>query len=165
MTKRFGILATGALLCLSLSPGSRAAEQKAKAPAKAASGGKAVLVAAGDLKWAVPPNSPPGVQMAVLWGDPAKGPFGALHKFVAGFAVPLHHHSAGYRGVVVSGTFLQTVEGEAEKTLTAGSYFAYSGKKKHETKCAAGGECVVFIDSGGAWDVVMADAGKGAPKK
>ncbi len=103
--------------------------------------------------------------MAVLWGDPAKGAFGSLHKFPSGFAVPLHYHSAGYRGVVVSGTLLQTVEGEAEKTLPAGSYFAYTGKKKHVTKCSEGAECVLFVDSGGAWDVVVADAAKPAPKK
>ena len=103
--------------------------------------------------------------MAVLWGDPATGAFGALNKFSGGFAVPLHFHSAGYRGVVVSGTLLQTVESESEKSLTAGSYFAYTGKKKHVTKCAEGAECVLFIDSDGAWDVVLADAGKTAPKK
>ena len=165
MSKRFGILAACISASLALAPGAQAAEPKIQAPAKAGPGGKAVLIPAGEMKWSVPPNSPPGVQVAALSGDPAKGAFTALHKFVAGFAVPLHFHSAGYRGVVVSGTFLQTVEGEGEKSLTAGSYFSYTGKMKHVTKCAAGAECVVLIDSGGAWDVVLADAGKAAPKK
>ena len=160
MTKRLGILVLGALAVLSLAPGGRAEEQKAKAPAKAAAGGKAVIVPFGEMKWVTPPSSPPGVQMAVLWGDPAKGAFGALHKFTPGFSMPLHFHSAGYHCVVVSGTFLQAVEGEAEKSLTSGSYVAYTGKKKHVTKCAPGAECVVFIDSGGAWDVVAAEAAK-----
>ena len=164
MTKRSGVLAMGLLVSLALATAGQAEDQKAKAPAKAAAGGKAVLIPAGDLKWAVPPNSPPGVQVAVLWGDPAKGAFGALHKFVPGFSVPLHFHSAGYHGIVVSGTFLQTVEGEAEKTLTSGSYFSYKGKKEHATKCATGADCVVFIDCGGAWDVVMADAAMKAAK-
>ncbi len=164
MTRRSGILVVGAMAVLALAPGSRAEEQKAKPPAKAA-GGKAVIVPFGEMKWVVPPNSPPGVQMAVLWGDPAKGAFGALHRFTAGFSVPLHFHSAGYRCVVVSGTLVQTVEGEAERSLTSGSYVAYTGKKKHSTKCAPGAECVVFIDAGGAWDVVLADEGKAAPKK
>jgi hypothetical protein len=165
MSNRFGILAVCIGASLAFTAGGLAEGPKTQVPAKAGSGGKAVLIPAGELKWAVPPNSPPGVQVAVLWGDPAKGAFGALHKFVAGFAVPLHFHSAGYRGVVVSGTFLQTVEGESEKSLTAGSYFAYTGKKKHVSKCAEGAECVVFIDSGGAWDVVLADAGKATQKK
>ncbi len=165
MWKRSGILAACFGASLSLAVGALAEGPKNQPPAKTGSGGKAVLIPAGELKWAVPPNSPPGVQVAVLWGDPARGAFGALHKFVAGFAVPLHFHSAGYRGVVVSGTFLQTVEGESEKSLTAGSYFSYTGKKKHVSKCAPGAECVVFIDSGGAWDVVLADQGTPAPKK
>jgi quercetin dioxygenase-like cupin family protein len=165
MTKRFGILVLGALAVLALAPGAQAEEQKAKAPSKAAAGGKAVLIPIGEMKWTVPPNSPPGVQMAVLWGDPAKGAFGALHKFAPGFSVPLHFHSAGYHCVVISGTFIQAVEGEAEKSLTSGSYVAYTGKKKHATKCAPGAECIVFIDAGGAWDVVLADAGTAAAKR
>jgi len=165
MKKQFGILVFSALAALALAPGALAAEQKAKAPAKAAAGGKAVIIPFGEMKWVVPPNSPPGVQMAVLWGDPAKGAFGALHKFTPGFSVPLHFHSAGYHCVVISGTFVQTVEGEAEKSLTSGSYVAYTGKKKHATKCAPGVECIVLIDSGGAWDVVMADGGAAATKK
>lgn len=165
MTNRIGVPAVCLVAALALAPGGWAEEAKSKPPAKAGSGGKAVLIPAGEMKWVVPPNSPPGVQMAVLWGDPAKGAFGALHKFTPGFAVPLHFHTAGYRAVVISGTFLQTVEGEAEKSLPPGSYVAYTGKKKHVTKCAAGSECVVLIDSGGAWDVVLADGEKSAPKK
>ena len=165
MSKQPGVLAVCVVASLAFAPGGRAEGPKPSAGAKGGSGGKAVLIPAGEMKWAVPPNSPPGVQMAVLWGDPAKGAFGALHKFSSGFSVPLHYHSAGYRGVVVSGNLLQTVEGETEKTLPAGSYFAYTGKKKHVTKCAEGAECVLLVDSGGAWDVVVADAGKAAPKK
>jgi len=165
MSKRLGILAVCVGASLAFAPVVLAQAPKSQAPAKAGSGGKAVLIPVGEMKWTVPPNSPPGVQVAVLWGDPAKGAFGALHKFAAGFSVPLHFHSAGYRGVVVSGTFLQTAEGESEKSLTAGSYFAYTGKKKHVTKCTEASECVVLIDSGGAWDVVLPDTGKTAPKK
>ena len=160
MKKRLGVRSIGLLACVALAAGGRAEEQKAKAPAKAASGGKAVLMAASDLKWVEPPGSPPGVKMAVLWGDPSKSAHGAMHNFPGGFAAPLHFHSAGHHVVVVSGTLLLTPEGEMEKTLPAGSYFSFTGKKKHVTKCAAGADCVLFIDCGGAWDVVMADAAK-----
>lgn len=165
MTRRFGILAIGVLASLALAPGGQAKEQKAKTPAKAVSGGKAVLMAASDLKWVDPPNSPPGVKMAVLWGDPAKGGHGAMQKLPGGFSAPLHYHSAGHHVVVVAGTLLLAPEGEAEKSLPPGSYFSFTGKKKHTTKCAPGADCVLFVDSGGAWDVVMADAGKDATKK
>lgn len=111
------------------------------------------------MKWIDPPNAPPGVKMAVLWGDPAKGAHGALHKFPAGFAAPLHHHSANHHVVVVSGTVEMTVDGVAKK-MGPGSYFSFTGKKKHLTKCLEGSECVLMVDCAGPWDIVMADAAK-----
>ena len=157
--KRFGVALVGALVALFLSTTAHAEAAQAKAPA----GGKSVLWAAGDLKWVDVPNLP--VKTAVLWGDPAKGAHGALHKFPAGFEAPLHHHTADHHALVVSGTAILTPEGEAPKRLGPGSYFAFTGKKKHTTKCDAASECVLFVDCSGPWDLVMADAKKAAPKK
>ena len=157
--KGCGIACVGALVALSLSSTAFAEAAKAKAPAA----GKAVLWAAGDLKWVDVPNFP--VKMAVLWGDPAKGAHGALHKFPAGFEAPLHHHTANHHVIVVSGTVTMTPEGEAAKTLGPGSYFSFTGMKKHTTKCEAGSECVLFVDCAGPWDIVLADAKKAEPKK
>lgn len=167
MNKRIGIVAAGAL-ALALSPLLHAEGDAAKAPAK--SGGKAILVAASEMKWVDPPNAPPGVKMAVAFGDPAKGPHGAFHKFPAGFEAPMHYHTAGHHVVVVSGTVDLMPEGEAAKKLGPGSYFSITGKKHHSTKCEAGAECLLFVDCGGAWDVVPIgakpmDASKAPAKK
>lgn len=164
MMKRLGLGVVGVLLALSFSTASYGEAQKGKAPAKS-TGGKAVLWAAEDLKWVDPPNSPPGVKMAVLWGDPAKGPNGTFQKLPAGFSAPLHYHSSGHKGVVISGTLALTPEGASEKKLGPGSYFTFTGKKKHITRCEPGADCVLFIDAGGPWDVVLADAKKEEPKK
>jgi quercetin dioxygenase-like cupin family protein len=165
MARRFATLSVGLFLAGALALSIHAEAEKAKTPAKA-SGGKAVMMAADELKWIDPANSPPGVKMAVLWGDPAKGAHGAMHKFPAGFSAPLHFHTAGHHVIVVSGTLELTPEGEAAKKLVAGSYFSFTGKKKHVTTCMAGADCVLFVDCGGPWDVVMADAAKkDAPKK
>ena len=152
MMKRFGVAFVGALVALSLSTIAYAEAPKAKASA----GGKAVLWAAGDLKWVAVPDLP--VKTAVLWGDPTKGAHGALHKFPAGFEAPLHHHTADHHALVVSGTGILTPEGEAGKKLGPGSYFAFMGAKKHSTKCDAGSDCLLFVDCAGPWDVLMADA-------
>lgn len=138
--------------------------EKAKPAAKAGGGAKAVIVPVEEMKWVDPPNSPPGVKMAVAWGNPEKGPHGAFHKLPAGFDAPLHFHTANHKVVVVSGTLILTPEGGTEKKLGPGSYFSFSGKKKHTTKCDAGADCVIFSDTAGPWDVVMAD-GKEASKK
>ncbi|HEV8269497.1 MAG TPA: DUF4437 domain-containing protein [Thermoanaerobaculia bacterium] len=143
-----------------LSFGAMAEEaKKAKAPAKAPAG-KAVMWATDELKWIDPPNAPPGVKMAVLWGDPEKGAHGAMHKFPAGFTAPLHHHTADHNVVVVSGTVVLTPEGGEAKKLPAGSYFSFTGKKKHTTACDAGSDCVLMVDCKGKWDVVMEEKKK-----
>ena len=136
------------------------ADQKKASPAGAKSAGTAVLTPADQLKWIEMPNSPPGIKTAILWGDPAKGPHGALHKFPAGFEAPLHHHTADYRSVVISGTMIITPEGGAAMRLPAGSYSSFTGKRRHTTKCDAASECLIFLDARGPWDVVMEESKK-----
>ena len=51
--------------------------------------GQPVFMPAGDLKWTdLDPKGAPGVKVADLWGDHAKGAFGAYFKLPAGFAAP-----------------------------------------------------------------------------
>lgn len=130
------------------------------APTAAATEGKkagtAVLVPVGDVKWSDVPGFP-GVSMAVLQGDPAKGPHHSMLKFKDGFAAPLHHHSSNHFGTVVSGTLVLTVDGKETK-LPAGSFFSFIGKKKHMTRCEPGADCVLSMDVRGKWDVVPAKA-------
>lgn len=119
----------------------------------------AVLTPVADLKWVEPPGAPPGVKMAVVSGDPTKGAHQAFHKFTAGFTAPLHHHSANHSVVVVAGTLTLGVDGK-DVQLPAGSYFSFTNKMKHSTRCEAGADCVLFVDARGKFDVVMPDAAK-----
>ena len=122
--------------------------------------GAAVLLPAGDVKWADVPGFP-GVQMAAVGGNPAKGPHHSMLKFSGGFEAPLHHHTTDHYGTVVTGTVVLTSGGK-EVRLPPGSYFAFTGKMPHTTKCEAGADCVLAIDARGKWDVVpeKAKAGK-----
>jgi quercetin dioxygenase-like cupin family protein len=124
-------------------------------PVLAKEGKKAVtsaLVPQGEIKWSDVPDFP-GVQMAVLEGDPAKGPAHIMIRFKDGFAAPLHHHSSDHFVTVVSGTLLLTVDGK-ETRLPAGSFFLFRGRKQHITKCEPGADCVLSLDVRGKWDVV-----------
>jgi quercetin dioxygenase-like cupin family protein len=125
-------------------------------------GGNAVLIPTSDLKWSDVPGFP-GVQMAVLEGNPAKGPHHSMLKFAGGFAAPLHHHSSDHYGTVVTGTLVLTVDGK-ERRLPAGSYFSFKGKKQHMTRCETGADCVLSMAPLGKWDVVP-EKGKPAAKK
>lgn len=157
------ILLKGALLACTLvflAPTTRAAEAKAGAPkAKPAKTAALVTMTPDDLKWVANPANA-DVMMAVVWGDPAKGPHGAFHKFKPGFDAGLHTHSADMRIVVVSGTIIAGTEGGAEKKLPPGSYEYQPHGVKHVTKCDAGSGCVIFVTASGKFDLTPAEAKK-----
>lgn len=127
-----------------------------------AKGGTATLMPAADLKWA-DVNGFPGLKVAYLRGDAAKGANHIMLKLPGGFSAPLHHHSADHYVSVVTGTLVLTVDGKETK-LPAGSYFAFMGKKQHLTKCDAGADCTLFIDNRAKWDVIP-EGDKAVPAK
>ena len=119
---------------------------------EAKGGGKGVTVPAADLKWKDDADHP-GVQYAAVAGDPMKGAGKFFIKLPSGFNVPLHHHTADHWGVVLSGTLVQNVDGQ-DATMPAGSFFSYTGKKQHTTKCTDAAGCLIFVDAHAKWDVV-----------
>jgi hypothetical protein len=146
------------------------AQGSGEAKAKSAPNGPAsrlVVMPASDLKWTdLDPTGAPGVKVADLWGDHAKGAFGAIFKLPAGFAVPLHTHSHDMKVVIVSGTYIQAPEGKAEFRLGPGSYFLQpGGNYRHTTTCDKASECVFFVESGGKFDLKVVEAGKAPAKK
>ena len=67
--------------------------QASKKGAAQSAASRLVVMPAADLKWTdLDPTGATGVKVADLWGNHAKGPFGAFFKLPAGFAVPLHTH-------------------------------------------------------------------------
>jgi quercetin dioxygenase-like cupin family protein len=118
-----------------------------------AAAGGSVLVPAAEVKWSDVPGMA-GVQLAAVDGDPSKGASHFFLKFAPGFAAPLHHHTANHSGTVVAGTLDLTV-GDKEQKLPPGSFFSFSGKTPHVTKCETGAACVLSMDVRGKWDVVM----------
>ena len=125
-------------------------------------GGSAILTPTGNMKW-TDVDGFPGVQMAVLQGRPDKGPHHSVIKLPGGFTAPLHHHTSDHYVTVVAGTMALTVDGKETK-LPAGSFFSFTGKKQHLTKCEAGADCILAVDSRGKWDVLPEKA-KAAAKK
>jgi hypothetical protein len=114
---------------------------------------------AGDLQWVdLDPKAAPGAKIAKLWGDPAKGGFGAFFKLPAGFAVPLHTHSHPMKVVIVSGTYIQAPDGAPAFRLGPASYLMQpGGNYRHTTSCDKSSECVFFVESEGAFDLHVAE--------
>jgi anti-sigma factor ChrR (cupin superfamily) len=125
------------------------------------------FLAASDLKWTdLDPKGAPGVKVANLWGDHAKGAFGAYFKLPAGFVAPLHTHTNAMKVVFVSGTYIQAPEGKAEVRLAPGSYMMQpGGNYRHITSCDQASECLFFVESSGRFDLKLVDAPKAPAKR
>jgi hypothetical protein len=110
---------------------------------------------AANLQWVdLDPTGAPGVKIAKLWGDPAKGGFGAFFMLPAGFAAPLHTHTHPMKVVIVSGTYIQAPDGVPEFRLGPASYLMQpGGNYRHTTSCDKASACVFFVESEGAFDL------------
>jgi anti-sigma factor ChrR (cupin superfamily) len=134
---------------------------KTKRPAASAAA-RLIAKPAADLKWTdLDPTGAPGVKVSDLWGDHAKGAFGAYFKLPAGFAVPLHTHTHDMKVIFVSGTYIQAPEGKPEFRLGPGSYMMQpGGNYRHTTSCDKASECVFFVESNGAFDLKLVETPK-----
>ena len=111
---------------------------------------KGVVSAASDLKWTDTPMKV--AQQALLWGDPAKGAYGAFKKIPGGTALGMHTHANDQKAILISGTLEFNFDGEAKKELGAGSYVSIPGGAAHDATCKAGADCVYLEQSVGAAD-------------
>ncbi|MGI9037490.1 MAG: DUF4437 domain-containing protein, partial [Gemmatimonadota bacterium] len=121
------------------------------------SGVRPIFVSAAELEWFdLDPEGAPGVQMATLWGDPSDGAFGAFMLLPAGFDAPLHTHTHPMKVVFVSGTYIQEPDGEPVVHLGPGSFMMQpGGDYRHRTSCGADSDCVFFVESAAAFDLLV----------
>jgi anti-sigma factor ChrR (cupin superfamily) len=141
---------------LAQASGGAAAKSAPKAGAKGT-----VIMPAADMKWAQLDPKVPGVMTSALWGDHTKGAYGGINKFPAGWSTPLHTHTHAMKLVVISGTWIHTPEGKPEVRLGPGSYLMQAGGNyRHMSACDKASECVVFIESNGAFDLTPVEAAK-----
>jgi anti-sigma factor ChrR (cupin superfamily) len=162
------VLALSLVLVLAAMPAlAQPSGQTTARKASNAAASQPVFLAAGDLKWTdLDPTGAPGVKIVDLWGDHTTGAYGAYLKLPAGFTTPLHTHTYSMKVVFLSGTYLQTPEGKSEVRLGPGSYMMQpGGNYRHITSCDKAAECVLFVESGGKFDLKPVDTGKATTKK
>lgn len=108
----------------------------------------------------VDPNQPAGPQIAVLWGDPTSGPFGALLRVPVDFESPMHSHSQDERVVQLRGRSVHwTQDGSRETapTMTPGDFMMMPRGVQHVSATAGDEESIEFITMDGAFDFTVAD--------
>jgi quercetin dioxygenase-like cupin family protein len=72
----------------------------------------------------------PGVQMAVVWGDPDKGAHGVFTKFAPDYDAGTHTHTNDVWLVVLKGAFLYR-DDAGEKRVGPGEFIRIPGGHKH----------------------------------
>lgn len=147
--RKLSVVAT-VLACLGICGVLLAGEKKMAGKMK-----EAKLAVPAEMQWNPAPDNP-AISIAVLWGDPAKGAYGAVHRWAGGTKLDLHSHSREVKAVIVSGTLRITLEGGEPKDLVAGSYLYEPGGVKHVSECVAGADCVFFVEQPGPFDSKVA---------
>jgi quercetin dioxygenase-like cupin family protein len=98
------------------------------------------------LEWGPCPDyMPEGCEIAVVQGDPADDNADLFFKLAPDSLVPHHWHSSAERMVLLSGEMVVDYDGQDPVGLTPGTYAFGPGGLGHETYCAPGDECVLFI--------------------
>ncbi|HEY7403016.1 MAG TPA: cupin domain-containing protein [Candidatus Angelobacter sp.] len=145
-----------------------------KAPAAAASAAP-VVVTPDKIQWGpAPPVFQPGLQMAVLAGDPGKpGPFVVRLKFPDGYRVMPHWHPTAENITVLSGEFHVGMGDKFEESslTTLPAQSIASMPPHHNHYAMAKGETVVQVNSTGPFKLVYVNPAddpskaQAAPKK
>jgi quercetin dioxygenase-like cupin family protein len=131
---------------------------------------KHVTVRPDAIKWGpAPPGLPPGVQMAVLVGDPTKPgvPYVVRAKMPDGYRVPPHWHPHDENVTVLQGTMLM---GEGEKfdpehamELSAGSFTRMPKTMRHFAM--AKGETIIQLHGIGPFAIIYVNPADDPRKK
>ncbi len=115
------------------------------------------LVNLDQVKWgAAPPSLPPGIEAAVLAGDPAKrGQFTVLIRGPQGYRVPPHWHSTEERVTVLSGSFTMGMGDKIDTgtgtALTVGGYAMMPRRAHHWGMATA--PFIIQIQAMGPFDI------------
>ena len=110
----------------------------------------AAVVAKGmPAKFAAVPGVPDCATLAVLKGDPAKGPSVVEMKFTPGCIVPWHWHTPSESAVPLAGLLEISMKGEKPVLLANSDYGYLPSKHIHQAKCTGSKPCaaIFFLDA------------------
>lgn len=94
----------------------------------------------------------PGVERAVLWGDPDRGAYGAFTRMKPGFTKERHTHSSDIRMIVLRGAYIYG--GDAgEVRVGKDSYFLLPANTPHTTAADEKEGALFYEESPGKFDL------------
>jgi uncharacterized RmlC-like cupin family protein len=110
----------------------------------------AITLLPADLQWT---EMSPGISFAPAYGDWATEAHGKFVRFAPGTAAGMHTHTAGYSALIVSGSFTNEYQGDAERVpMPAGSFWFTPGGVPHSNACLSEEPCILYTPSPAAFD-------------
>ena len=127
-------------------------------PASAQESPDAAVVAKGiSAKFAALPGVPDCATLAVLKGDPGKGPSVVEMKFTPGCIVPWHWHTPSESAVPLGVLLEISMKGEKPVLLTSGDYGYLPSKHIHQAKCTGSKPCAAIFLLDAPFDIHYVD--------
>ena len=116
-----------------------------------------LMVSFAELKWVALPERP-GMQFAVLSGDPRQGAYTQMRKVPAGTDNGLHAHSNELKNVIISGVWYTGADAASARDFGPGSVVMMPADWVHVSGCRPGSECVFYQEGKGKFDFKPAAA-------
>ena len=110
-----------------------------------------MMISFSELKWTSLPERP-GMQFALLSGDPKTGPYTQMRKVPAGTDNPLHSHSSEVKNVIISGVWYTGTDAATAKDFGPGSVVLMPGNWVHVSGCRTGSDCLFYQEGNGKFD-------------
>lgn len=112
-----------------------------------------IYVAAEKATFSQSPTA--GFSMAVLWGDPNKGPHATFTKFAPGYDAGMHTHTSDVWLVVIQGAYLYK-DDEGEKRVGPGEFLRVPGGHKHWSGGDKTEGALFYEEASGKFDMIPA---------
>ena len=110
-----------------------------------------MMVAFADLQWTALPERP-GMQFAILSGDPKSGAYTQMRKVPAGTDNGLHSHSSEIKNVIISGVWYTGTTEATAKDFGPGSIVLMPANWTHVSGCRAGSDCLFYQEGKNKFD-------------
>jgi quercetin dioxygenase-like cupin family protein len=131
-----------------------AAQTPPKQPGTYAFGDDQTIADITKLEWAplTLQGLPPGVEVAVLRGDLAKGGAEILLRTPPHYVVPNHSHTSDEVHVWLKGDFIYVAADGSRQSLRAPAYISLPGSTPHALECE-NDQCVFYVRYGRPFDL------------
>ena len=105
-----------------------------------------------QMKFTPLPGAPSCFTMAVVEGDPGKGPSTFVLRGTPGCDAPMHYHTPNERVVLATGSAYLQMQGDSKVTLLKpGAFVLAPSKHPHHLTCTGG--CQLYLFSDAAFDI------------